>query len=80
MRGVEYNGREELTLLKLVLLLHGAFRRRWEPIRVTPLQSDAFFSLHRHTEARVPHTATSLRVRQPTVVEMVRRVWCISGG
>ena len=35
MQGVEHNGHEELTLLELVLRLHGEFRRRLEPIRVT---------------------------------------------
>lgn len=33
MRGVEHNGHEKLTLLELVLQLHGEFRRSLEPIR-----------------------------------------------
>jgi hypothetical protein len=39
MRGVTHNGHEELTLLELVLRLHGEFRKSLEPIRVTPLQA-----------------------------------------
>jgi hypothetical protein len=34
-----YNGDGKLTILERVLLLHGNFRRRLEPIRVTPLQA-----------------------------------------
>jgi len=41
MQGVEHKGHEELTLLELVLQLHGEFRRSLEPIRVTPLQAGA---------------------------------------
>jgi len=37
MRGVEHNGQKELTLLELVLQVHGEFRKSLEPIRVTPL-------------------------------------------
>jgi hypothetical protein len=40
MHGVEHNGYEELTLLELVLQLHGEFRRSLEPIRLTPLQGE----------------------------------------
>jgi hypothetical protein len=37
MRSVTHNGHEELTLLEMVLQLHGEFRKSLEPIRVTPL-------------------------------------------
>ena len=33
MRGVEHNDHEKLTVLELVLQLHGEFRRSLEPIR-----------------------------------------------
>jgi len=72
MRGVEHNGHEELTLLELVLQLHGEFRRSLEPIRVTPLQAGVLLSLRRHAEARVTDAATALRLRLPTLSEVVK--------
>jgi hypothetical protein len=47
MRTVTHNGHEKLTLLELVLQLHGEFRKSFEPIRVTPLQAGVILSLHR---------------------------------
>jgi hypothetical protein len=41
MQGVEHNVHTELTLLELVLQLHGDFRGRLEPIRVTPHSKQA---------------------------------------
>jgi DNA-binding MarR family transcriptional regulator len=79
MQGVEHNGHEQLTLLELVLQLHGDFRRSLEPIRVTPLQAGVILFLRRHAEARVTDAATALRVRLPTlsavVKDLVRKRW-----
>src|SRR6266581_5123046 len=79
MRGVEHKGREELTLLELVLQLHGEFRRSLEPIRVTPLQAGVILFLLRHADARVTDAATALRLRLPTLSEvvndLVRKRW-----
>jgi DNA-binding MarR family transcriptional regulator len=72
MQGVEHNGHEELTLLELVLQLHGEFRRSLEPIRVTPLQAGVLLYLQRHMDARVTDAATVLRLRLPTLSEVVK--------
>jgi DNA-binding MarR family transcriptional regulator len=73
------HGYEDLTLLELVLQLHGDFRRRLEPIRVTPLQAGVILFLRRHADARVTDTATALRLRPPTLSEvvndLVRKRW-----
>jgi DNA-binding MarR family transcriptional regulator len=73
------HGYEDLTILELVLQLHGDFRRRLEPIRVTPLQAGVILFLRRHADARVTDTATALRVRLPTLSEvlndLVRKRW-----
>ena len=75
----EKDGYEDLTILELVLQLHGDFRRRLEPIRVTPLQAGVILFLRRHADARVTDTATGLRVRLPTLSEvlndLVRKRW-----
>lgn len=72
MQGAEHNGHEELTLLELVLQLHGEFRRSLEPIRVTPLQAGVLLFLRRHAEANVTDAAAAIRVRLPTVSEVVK--------
>ena len=72
MRGAKHNGHEELTLLELVLQLHGEFRRSLEPIRVTPLQAGVLLYLQRHMDARVTDAATALRLRLPTLSEVVK--------
>ena len=72
MQGVEYNDPKELTLLELVLQLHGEFRRTLEPIRVTPLQAGVLLFLRRHAEANMTKAATVLRVRLPTLSEVVK--------
>jgi DNA-binding MarR family transcriptional regulator len=73
------HGYEDLTILELVLQLHGEFRRSLEPIRVTPLQAGVLLFLRRHAEARVTDTATALRLRLPTLSEvvndLVRKRW-----
>jgi DNA-binding MarR family transcriptional regulator len=75
----EKDGYEDLTFLELVLQLHGDFRRRLEPIRVTPLQAGVILVLRRHADARVTDTATAFRVRLPTLSEvlndLVRKRW-----
>jgi len=75
----EKDDNEDLTILELVLQLHGDFRRRLEPIRVTPLQAGVILFLRRHADARVTDTATALRVRMPTLSEvlndLVRKQW-----
>lgn len=81
MRSVTHNGHEELTLLELVLQLHGEFRRTLEPIRVTPLQAGVLLFLRRHAEARVTDAAAALGVRLPTlsvvVKDLLRKRWVI---
>ncbi len=72
MQGVEHNDQEALTLLELVLQLHGEFRRSLEPIRVTPLQAGVLLFLRRHTDARMTDAATALRVTPPTLSEVVQ--------
>ena len=72
MHGVAHNGHEELTFLELVLQLHGDFRRSLEPIRVTPLQAGVLLYLQRHMDARVTDAATALRLRLPTLSEVVK--------
>jgi hypothetical protein len=47
MRSVTHKSHETLTLLELVLQLHGEFRRGLEPIRVTPLQAGVLLFLRR---------------------------------
>ena len=64
-------GHEKLTLVELVLQLHGEFRRSLEPIRVTPFQAGVFLFLRRHAEAKVMDVAAALRVRQPTLSEQL---------
>jgi DNA-binding MarR family transcriptional regulator len=72
MQGVEHNGYEELTLLELVLQLHGEFRRSLEPIRVTPLQAGVLLFIRRHANARVTDAAAAFRLRLPTLSEVVK--------
>jgi len=73
------HGYEDLTILELVLQLHGELRRSLEPIRVTPLQAGVLLFLRRHAEARMTDTATALRLRPPTLSEvvndLVRKRW-----
>jgi DNA-binding MarR family transcriptional regulator len=74
-----HNGREGLTLLEVVLRLHGDFRRRLEPIRVTTLQAGVLLCLRRHAEANVTDAATVLGMSQATlsrtVTTLVRKQW-----
>ena len=74
-----FNADEELTLLERVLQLHGDFRRSLDPIRVTPFQAGVLLFLRRYLDARVTDVATALRVRTPTLSEvvndLVRKRW-----
>jgi len=72
MHGIEHNGHEERTLLELVLQLHSEFRKSLDLVRVTPLQAGVILFLRRHADAGVTDAATALRVRQPTMVEVVK--------
>ena len=60
------------TMLELVLRLHGEFRRRLEPIRVTPLQAGLMLYLHRCADARVTEVAKALRVKPPTLTDVIQ--------
>ena len=70
------HGYEDLTILELVLQLHGEFRRSLEPIRVTPLQAGVLLFLRRHAEANVTDTAAALGIRLPTLSEVVKDLMC----
>jgi len=76
-----HKGSEALTLLEVVLQLHGGFRRSLESIRVTPLQAGVLLFLRRHAEANMTNVATALRVTPPTlsdvVKDLVRKQWLI---
>ena len=72
MRGVEHNDHEKLTLLELVLQVHGEFRKILEPIRVTPLQAGVLLYLQRHMDASMTDTATALPLRMPTISAAVK--------
>jgi DNA-binding MarR family transcriptional regulator len=66
------NGDEDVTLLERVLQLHSDFRRRLEPIRVTPLQAATLLFLSRHEKAKLKDAAAALRVRPPTLTEVIK--------
>lgn len=67
-----YNGDDKLTILERVLQLHGNFRRRLEPIRVTPLQAAMLLFLSRHEKAKLTDAAATLCVRPPTLTDVVK--------
>jgi len=79
MRGVKQGDTKGRTQLELVLLLHGEFRERLAPLRVTPLQAGVILFLCGHANANVTDTAASLAVRMPTlsvvVTDLVRKRW-----
>mgnify|MGYP006992559116 CR=1 FL=1 len=62
VRGVKHKSHEELTLLELVLQLHGEFRSSLEPIREMPLQAGVLLFLRRHVESNVRDTEAALGV------------------
>ena len=63
---------DKLTLLEVVLRLHGEFRRRLEPLRVTVLQAGVILYLTRHTDPKLTEAATALRISPPTMTEVIR--------
>ena len=73
------SGDRQATFLEVVLRLHGDFRRRLEPIRVTPLQAGLMLYLHRCADARVTEAAKALRVKPPTlsdvIQDLIRKRW-----
>ncbi len=79
MPGVEHTDQDKRTLLEVVLRVHGDFRRRLEPIGVTPLQAGVMLYLQRHVDANMKDTATGLGVRSPTLTDvidaLVRKRW-----
>jgi len=79
MRGVEHSSHEELTLLELVLQLHGEFRRSLELICVPQLQAGVILYLQRHMDVKLTDAAAALCVREPTlrevVKDLVRKQW-----
>jgi DNA-binding MarR family transcriptional regulator len=60
------------TLLEVMLRLHGEFRRRLEPLRVTVLQAGVILYLTRHTDPKPTGAAAALRISPPTMTEVIR--------
>jgi DNA-binding MarR family transcriptional regulator len=79
MGRARHEDHEALTLLEVVLQLHGELRRCLESIRVTPLQAGVLLFLRRHVEASMTNASAVLRVTAPTLSEvvkdLVRRRW-----
>jgi len=67
-----YKGSEALTLLEVMLQLHGVFRRSLESISVTPLQAGVLLFLRRHDEANMTNAASALHVTSPTLSDVVK--------
>ena len=69
------------ALLERVLQLQGDFRRRLEPIGLTPLQAGMILYLDRHVHARLKDTSAALGVQLPTldvvINDLVRKHWMI---
>src|ERR1051325_770957 len=61
-----------LMLLEVTLRLHGEFRRRFAPLRVTVLQAGVILYLCRHTNAKLTETADALRIKPSTLTEVIR--------
>jgi DNA-binding MarR family transcriptional regulator len=70
----KHHGQKETspTLLELVLRLEGDFRLTLTPIHVTTLQAGVILFLRRQADARVTDAASALRVRLPTLSEVVK--------
>jgi DNA-binding MarR family transcriptional regulator len=79
MEQAGHRGSEALTLLEVVLQLHGGFRKSLESIRVTPLQAGVLLFLRRHADAKMTNAATALCVTLPTLSDvakdLVRKQW-----
>jgi len=69
----------EPTLLEVMLRVHGEFRGRLAPLRVTPLQAGVLLYLHRQGEAKLKHVAAAVQVQSPTlgvvINDLVRKRW-----
>ena len=68
MPGVKHEDQDTPTLVEVVLRVQGDFRRRLEPIGVTPLQAGVMLYLHRHPEANLKDTAAAMGIRSPTLL------------
>ena len=70
----KHHGQKETgpTVLEMVLRLEGDFRLTLTPIHVTTLQAGVILFLRRHAHAKVTDSATALRVRLPTLSEVVK--------
>ena len=70
---------EITAIMEVVLQLHGDFRRRLEPLRVTRLQSGVLLYLQRHRGAKLTEAAAAAGVQPPTVTgviqDLVRKGW-----
>jgi DNA-binding MarR family transcriptional regulator len=70
---------DEPTRLEAVLRLHGEFRRRLVPLKVTPLQAGVILYLHRQGASKLKEAAASVNVRSPTlsavINDLVRMRW-----
>jgi DNA-binding MarR family transcriptional regulator len=79
MSGVKHESQDKPSLLEVVLRMHGDYRRRLEPIGVTPLQAGVMLYLHRHPDAKLKDTAAALDVKPPTLTAvidaLVRKRW-----
>lgn len=79
MPRVEHSDQDKRTLLEVVLRIQGDFRRRLEPIGVTPLQAGVVLYLQGHPDAKMKDTAAALDVKPPTLTavidDLVRKRW-----
>ena len=79
MPRVEHSDQDKRTLLEVVLRIQGDFRRRLEPIGVTPLQAGVMLYLQGHPDAKMKDTAAALDVKPPTLTavidDLVRKRW-----
>jgi DNA-binding MarR family transcriptional regulator len=79
MPRVEHSDQDKRTLLEVVLRIQGDFRRRLEPIGVTPLQAGVMLYLQGHPDAKMKDTASALDVKPPTLTavidDLVRKRW-----
>ena len=71
MPGDKEESQDKPTLLEVVLRVHGDFRRRLGPLRVTPLQAGVMLYLQRHPDAKMTDTAAGLDVRSPTLTDVI---------
>jgi DNA-binding MarR family transcriptional regulator len=71
MPGVKHESQDKPTLLEVVLQVQGDFRRRLEPIGVTPLQAGVMRYLQRHPDAKMKDTAAALDVKPPTLTAVI---------